>query len=86
LQSGQRYQQPYEHSHLAFLGSARFDPGGQSVPDPASWALRLSGFGLVGLAARRRIGLDGTMPNRSRANHHQAVAMTVDNSQRRGGS
>jgi hypothetical protein len=25
-----------------------------AVPEPASWALMLAGFGLVGLAARRR--------------------------------
>ena len=41
-------------SHLAFLGSDGFDPGGGAVPEPATWAMLLSGFGLVGFAARRR--------------------------------
>lgn len=31
-----------------------FDPGGGAVPEPATWAMLLSGFGLVGLASRRR--------------------------------
>lgn len=30
------------------------DIAGQAVPEPASWAMLLAGFGLVGLAARRR--------------------------------
>lgn len=41
-------------SHLAFLGSDGFDPRGGAVPEPATWALLLSGFGMVGFAARRR--------------------------------
>ena len=28
-----------------------------AVPEPASWALMIAGFGLVGAAARRRRGL-----------------------------
>jgi hypothetical protein len=32
---------------------------GGAVPEPASWALMMGGFGLVGFAARRR----GTMPS-----------------------
>jgi hypothetical protein len=47
---------PQGLSHLAFLGSDGFDPGGSSVPEPATWAMLLSGFGLVGFAARRRRG------------------------------
>ena len=43
-------------SHLAFLGSDGFDPGGGVVPEPATWAMLLAGFGLVGFAARRRRG------------------------------
>jgi hypothetical protein len=31
-----------------------FDPGGGEVPEPATWAMLLSGFGLVGMASRRR--------------------------------
>jgi hypothetical protein len=48
--------QPRGLSHLAFLGSDGFDPGGGAVPEPATWAMLLSGFGLVGFAARRRRG------------------------------
>ena len=29
-------------------------PGAGSVPEPASWALMIGGFGLVGAAARRQ--------------------------------
>lgn len=47
---------PQGLSHLAFLGSDGFDPGGGAVPEPASWALLLTGFGMVGFAARRRRG------------------------------
>lgn len=38
-------------------GSGDFDPGGGVVPEPATWAMLLSGFGLVGFAARRRRAL-----------------------------
>lgn len=31
-----------------------FDPGGGTVPEPATWAMLISGFGMVGLASRRR--------------------------------
>lgn len=34
------------------FGSDR--PGGSIVPEPASWAMMIMGFGLVGFAARRR--------------------------------
>jgi hypothetical protein len=30
------------------------DPGGGAVPEPASWAMMLLGFGAIGLSARRR--------------------------------
>lgn len=32
------------------------DPGTPGVPEPATWALMISGFGMVGYAARRRKG------------------------------
>ncbi len=48
---------PHGLSHLAFLGSDGFDPDGGGVPEPATWAMLLSGFGMVGFAARRRRGL-----------------------------
>lgn len=45
---------PQGLSHLAFLGSDGFDPGGGEVPEPATWAMLLAGFGMVGYASRRR--------------------------------
>nr|WP_243453716.1 PEPxxWA-CTERM sorting domain-containing protein [Sandaracinobacteroides saxicola] len=39
-------------SHIAFFGTA--DNGG-AVPEPATWAMLIAGFGLVGIAARRRV-------------------------------
>ncbi|WP_017667489.1 cistern family PEP-CTERM protein [Sandarakinorhabdus sp. AAP62] len=38
------------------LGGNGFIPGGGAVPEPATWAMLLTGFGLVGFAARRRRG------------------------------
>jgi hypothetical protein len=32
-------------------------PGGGAVPEPATWAMLLAGFGLVGVSARRRRAL-----------------------------
>jgi hypothetical protein len=37
-----------------FLGSATGFTGGGGVPEPASWALMIGGFGLAGAALRRR--------------------------------
>lgn len=37
---------------IGFIGG-QVDPGG-TVPEPASWALMISGFGLVGVSQRRR--------------------------------
>ncbi len=37
-----------------FNGTVSFDPAGSGVPEPASWALMIAGFGLVGSAMRRR--------------------------------
>ncbi|WP_313671468.1 cistern family PEP-CTERM protein [Sandarakinorhabdus sp.] len=37
-------------------GGGGFDPGGGAVPEPASWAMLIAGFGLVGAVARRRRG------------------------------
>jgi hypothetical protein len=35
-------------------GGGGFDPGGEPVPEPSSWALLIAGFGLVGATMRRR--------------------------------
>lgn len=37
-----------------FAAAEVLDPGGGAVPEPATWAMLLSGFGLVGVSARRR--------------------------------
>ncbi|MGI4878230.1 MAG: PEPxxWA-CTERM sorting domain-containing protein, partial [Janthinobacterium lividum] len=29
-------------------------PGGGTVPEPATWALMIGGFGMIGISARRR--------------------------------
>jgi len=44
------HQNPHALSHLVFFGSK--DVG--SVPEPASWAMMLGGFGMVGGAMRSR--------------------------------
>jgi hypothetical protein len=36
------------------VGDSSVDPGGGPVPEPASWAMMLAGFGLVGATMRRR--------------------------------
>lgn len=38
----------------SFAASEVLDPGGGGVPEPATWAMLLAGFGLVGVASRRR--------------------------------
>lgn len=40
----------HDLSHLVFFGS----PGENAVPEPATWAMMIAGFGLVGGAMRRR--------------------------------
>lgn len=47
---------PLGLSHLAFFGTRDdgIDPGGGEVPEPATWAMLLAGFGMVGFASRRR--------------------------------
>ncbi len=47
---------PHDLSHLAFFGAADDGGGGigSTVPEPATWALLFAGFGMVGIAARRR--------------------------------
>ncbi len=37
-----------------FAATEVLDPGGGAVPEPATWAMLLAGFGLVGVSARRR--------------------------------
>ena len=44
-------------SHLSFMtgsGGGPLDPFDSGVPEPASWAMLIAGFGLVGATARRR--------------------------------
>jgi hypothetical protein len=41
---------PRELSHLAFFGTE----AGGGVPEPATWAMMIAGFGLVGASLRRR--------------------------------
>ena len=36
------------------IGDTGIDPGGGEVPEPASWAMMMAGFGLVGASMRRR--------------------------------
>ena len=43
---------PHAISHLVFFGSRAVN----GVPEPASWAMMLGGFGLLGAAMRRRQG------------------------------
>jgi hypothetical protein len=43
----------YSYSGTTGIG-LRFRPTGFHVPEPASWAMLIAGFGLVGAAARRR--------------------------------
>ena len=43
---------PHDLSHLAFFGAA-----GGAVPEPATWAMLIAGFGMVGVSVRRRRGM-----------------------------
>jgi hypothetical protein len=43
-------------SGVTVAGNPVTNPGGNAVPEPASWALMISGFGLVGAAMRRHSG------------------------------
>ncbi|OYU15929.1 MAG: hypothetical protein CFE37_03605 [Alphaproteobacteria bacterium PA4] len=36
--------------------------GGGGVPEPASWAMLIAGFGLTGAAMRRRRGAGAALP------------------------
>lgn len=38
----------------SFAATEVITPGGGAVPEPATWAMLLAGFGLVGVSARRR--------------------------------
>ena len=51
---------PKALSHLAFFGTTDGGGGGtgNTVPEPASWAMLITGFSLVGFAARRRQRLE----------------------------
>ncbi len=52
LCAGRQCNQP-ELSHLQFFGGE----GGDAVPEPATWAMMIGGFGLVGASLRRRKAL-----------------------------
>ena len=41
-------------SGIGLVGEGPIDPIGNEVPEPASWAMLIAGFGLVGAVARRR--------------------------------
>ncbi len=50
------HKNPKDMSHISFFGSKQ-NAGGNGVavvPEPATWAMLIAGFGLVGLAMRRR--------------------------------
>jgi opacity protein-like surface antigen len=42
---------------LGGVGPTIIDPGGGAVPEPASWAMMMAGFGLIGATMRRRKAL-----------------------------
>lgn len=44
----------FEFDDFAATLAPTLNPGGAAVPEPASWALLIAGFGLVGAIARRR--------------------------------
>ena len=51
---GRSYAFGSEFSPRDFNGSITYTIGAGAVPEPASWALLLAGFGLTGAVARRR--------------------------------
>lgn len=55
----------YVGSYLYTIGSERITlnigQAAAAVPEPATWALMLAGFGLIGFAARRRQNVKATM-------------------------
>ncbi|MEI6487033.1 MAG: PEPxxWA-CTERM sorting domain-containing protein [Sphingomonadales bacterium] len=53
--AGNGFGKPFKAASVgSFAGAEDFGPGGGGVPEPASWAMMLGGFGLVGASARRR--------------------------------
>lgn len=48
-------QRDYVQSFFYFQGDLTPGGGGGAVPEPASWAMMVAGFGLVGAALRRRV-------------------------------
>lgn len=51
----------WQGQQISTTGAATFsDPAG-AVPEPATWAMMLAGFGMIGFAARRRSSVKSTM-------------------------
>lgn len=45
----------YERDYASGLSEVRFQSAVAAVPEPASWAMMISGFGLIGGAMRKRV-------------------------------